>query len=68
MNQNGRPASWPRWIKQLFRLLSRDSSQFTPEEKQLSQLTHVAASLSTLILWWVFFQLAYANSMARYQQ
>ena len=68
MNQNGRHESWSRWIKQLFRLLSRDSSQFTPEEKQLSQLAHVAASLSTLILWWVFFQLAYANSMARYQQ
>lgn len=68
MNQDGRDESWPRWIKQLFRLLSRDSSQFTPEEKHLSQLAHVAASLSTLILWWAFFQLAYANSMARYQQ
>lgn len=68
MNQDSRQSSWLKWIKQLFRSLSSDSSQFTPEEKKLSQLFHVAASLSILILWWVFFQLAYANSMARYQR
>ena len=33
VNQDGRHASWPRWIKQLFRSLSGDPSQFTPEEK-----------------------------------
>jgi hypothetical protein len=68
VNQDGRPASWPRWIKQLFRSLIGDPSQFTPEERHLSQLAHVAASLSILILWWAFFQLVHGMSMARYQE
>jgi len=68
VNQDGRDESWPRWIKQLFRSLSGNPSQFTPEERHLSQLAHVAASLSILILWWAFFQLVHGVSMARYQE
>lgn len=68
MNEDGRDGSWRRWIKQLFRALSGDPSQFAPEEKHLSQLAHVAASLSILILWWAFFQLVHGISMARYQE
>jgi len=68
VNQDSRQSSWLKWIKQLFRSLSSDSSQFTPEEKKISQIFHVAASLSILILWWALFQLFYVNSLARYQR
>jgi hypothetical protein len=68
VNQDGRDESWPRWIKQLFQSLSGDPSQFTPEERHLSQLSHVAASLSILILWWAFFHLVLGMSMARFQE
>jgi hypothetical protein len=68
VNQDGRDESWPRWIKQLFQSLSGDPSQFTPEERHLSQLAHVAASLSILILWWAFFHLVHGMSMARFQE
>ena len=68
MNQDSSHSSWQRWIKQLFRSLSIDSSQFTPEEKKLSQLANVAANLSILILWWAFFQLVHSMALARYQE
>jgi hypothetical protein len=68
VNQDSRQSSWLKWIKQLFRSLSSDSSQFTPEEKKLSQLFHVAASLSFLLFWWACFQLILAISMAHFQQ
>jgi hypothetical protein len=68
VNQDSSHSSWLKWIKQLFRSLSSDSSQFTPEEKKLSQLFHVAASLSFLLFWWACFQLILAISMARFQQ
>jgi hypothetical protein len=68
VNQDSSHSSWQRWIKQLFRSLSIDSSQFTPEEKKLSQLFHVAASLSFLVFWWACFQLVLAISTARLQQ
>ena len=68
MNQNGRHASWPRWIKQLLRLLSGDHSQFTLEERNLSQLAHGAASLSILIVWWALFHLVHGIAMGRLQE
>lgn len=68
MNQDGSKESWPRWFKQLFRLLSVDPSQFTLEERHLSQLANVAANLTILILWWAFFQLFHSTILARYQK
>lgn len=68
MHQDGSNETWPRWIKQLFRSLSVDSSQFTPEERHLSQLAHVAANLSILILWWAFFHLVHGTAMTHFQQ
>jgi hypothetical protein len=68
VNQDSPQSSWLKWIKQLFRSLSSDSSQLTPEEKKLSQLLHLAASLSFLIFWWACFQLFLAISMAHFQQ
>ena len=68
MNQDGSNESLPRWFKQLFRSLNVDPSQFTPEESHLSQLAHVAANLSFLILWWAFFHLVHGTAMAHFQQ
>jgi len=68
VNQDNSHSSWQRWIKELFRSLSIDSSQFTPEEKKLSQLFHVAASLSFLVFWWACFQLVLAICTAHLQQ
>lgn len=68
MNQDGCDESWPRWIKQLLRLLSGDHSQFTLEERNLSQLAHGAASLSILIVWWALFHLVHGIAMGRLQE
>ena len=68
MNQDGCDENWPRWIKQLLRLLSGDHSQFTLEERNLSQLAHGAASLSILIVWWALFHLVHGMAMGRLQE